>query len=145
MVVGRGTAMGMLGAYRWIRTLITRARMPVTLTVPTTGKGAGMAFPLRYLLRGFIALAGAVLLFLALAVAHPLGASAATVTVTTTGDTTNTCATDGTTAPCSLRDAVTYANKNDSTTITFDLPNPSTITLTGGRLTLTRTTGSGTT
>ena len=71
----------------------------------------------RCVVRGMVALAGAVLLFVALAFAHPLGASAATVTVNTTGDTNNTCATDGTTAPCSLRDAVTYANGHDSTTI----------------------------
>jgi CSLREA domain-containing protein len=68
----------------------------------------------------------------------------APVTVTTSSDTTNPCATSGT-GTCSLRDAVTFANNNDSTPIAFNLPNPSTITLTGGTLALTRTTGSGTT
>src|SRR3954454_2167418 len=41
---------------------------------------------------------------------------AATVTVTTTADSDNACATSGA-APCSLRDAVTYANAHAGTTI----------------------------
>src|SRR5258708_30301533 len=62
------------------------------------------------------------------------------VAVTTSSDSTNLCATSGT-GVCSLRDAITFANSNDSTTIIFNLPNPSTITLTQGTLNLTRTTG----
>ena len=105
------------------------------------GQGAIGIGRLRH---GMRTLAGALLLFSTLALTDPLGVAAATVTVTTTADATNPCATSGT-GTCSLRDAVTFANNHDSTAIAFNLPNPSTIILTGGTLALTRTTGTGTT
>src|SRR5436305_11988653 len=61
---------------------------------------------------------------------------AATVVVTTIADTTNACAANGTGSPCSLRDAVTYANAHSGTTITFQAGLTGTITLTGGKLSL---------
>jgi predicted outer membrane repeat protein len=61
-------------------------------------------------------------------------ARAATVTVTDQTDTTNAaCVADGTTIPCSLRDAVTYANANAGTTISVPA---GTYTLTSGELAL---------
>lgn len=61
------------------------------------------------------------------------------VTVTTTTDATHSpgCADDGTTAPCSLRDAIMYANNHAGTTITVPA---GTFILTGGGLTLTAST-----
>lgn len=72
----------------------------------------------------------------------PAPVSAATVnTDTTTGIAANCPG-----ASCSLRDAVAFANANDSTTITFQAGLASPITLTQvTTLSLTRTTGSGTT
>lgn len=61
------------------------------------------------------ALLGALLL----ATLSAMAVGAASVTVTTTMDRTNTCATDGMTAPCSLRDAISYANTHSGTTITL--------------------------
>jgi len=58
-------------------------------------------------------------LFVALLVpAMPVAAIGTVITVTTTADSTNPCATGGS-APCSLRDAVTYANAHGNTTILF--------------------------
>src|SRR5260221_14298271 len=75
----------------------------------------------------------------------PSHVSAATVVVNTNADTTGTCAAMGV-GTCSLRDVVAFANLNDSTTITFQAALISPITLTQGTtLTLSRTTGSGTT
>src|SRR5215831_18484760 len=45
---------------------------------------------------------------------------AATVTVNDTGDGTNACATTGV-QPCTLRDAITYANTHSGTTIAFGI------------------------
>lgn len=87
-----------------------------------------------------VALGAAVLFFVALALWRPVVAAAA-VTVTTNADTTNLCATDGTSAPCSLRDAVTFANNHDNTTISIPPAVASPILLTQGTLTLSRTTG----
>ncbi len=53
-----------------------------------------------------------------LLLAAPLGAS--TVTVDDSGDSTNPCATTGV-QPCTLRDAMTYANAHSGTTIAFDI------------------------
>jgi hypothetical protein len=72
---------------------------------------------------------GVAVLFVVLAGWHPLAASAASVTVTVSDDSTNACATTGS-SPCSLRDAVTFSNHNQDTRVTFNLPDPSTITLT---------------
>ena len=68
------------------------------------------------MLRGFLVVVSSVLLFVFFALVYPLGVAAATVTVNTTGDTNNACATSGA-GICSLRDAVTFANNNSSTTI----------------------------
>jgi predicted outer membrane repeat protein len=83
-----------------------------------------------------VRLTASALLFAALAFsfvpASPV--RAATVTVTDQTDTTNAaCAADGTTTPCSLRDAVTYANANAGTTISVLA---GTYNLTGGELVL---------
>lgn len=60
-----------------------------------------------------------VLLFVALLVPTvPVAAIGSVVTVTTTADSTNGCATSGS-GLCSLRDAVTYANAHGNTTILF--------------------------
>jgi len=70
-----------------------------------------------------------VLLFVALLVpAVPVAAIGSVVTVTTTVDSTNGCATSGS-APCSLRDAVTYANAHGNTMIDFQPGMTGTITL----------------
>ncbi|MHB8645850.1 MAG: choice-of-anchor Q domain-containing protein [Thermomicrobiales bacterium] len=86
------------------------------------------------------------LLGLFLLCVQPAHVSAATVTVTIATDTTDpTCVSTGA-APCSLRDAIAYANANDSTTITFQPGLIGPIILTQVlTLTLTRTSGSGTT
>jgi CSLREA domain-containing protein len=54
-----------------------------------------------------------------LLVAAPL--TAATVTVNDSGDSSNPCATTGV-QPCTLRDAITYANAHSGSTIAFDIP-----------------------
>src|SRR4051812_39502289 len=74
----------------------------------------------------------------------PAHLAAATVVVNVNTDTTGTCSAMGV-ATCSLRDAIAFANLNDSTTITFQAGLVSPILLTGPTLTLTRVTGTGTT
>ena len=72
-----------------------------------------------------------VLLGLALLGALVIPASAATVTVNDSGDSTNACATTGT-GTCTLRDAITYANANSGTTIEFDIPGAGVHTISPG-------------
>lgn len=67
------------------------------------------------------ALLGALLLTALSATA--VGAVNYPVTVTTAADSNNTCAADGTTPPCSLRDAIRFANtKTSADTTTITLP-----------------------
>jgi len=57
---------------------------------------------------------------LLLLLACAANATAATVTVTDAGDTTNSCATTGA-GTCTLRDAITYANAHSGSTIAFNI------------------------
>ena len=142
--------MGTYGAYRRTQPPIMHAPMPIALTIAPPAMGEVMVIRLRCWLRGMIALAGAALLFLFFAFANPLGAAAANVIVNSNGDFRDLgpCATVGT-GNCTLREAITFANNNDNTTITFNLSNPALIVLTGAIFDpmppLTRTTGTGTT
>ncbi|MDQ2785725.1 MAG: right-handed parallel beta-helix repeat-containing protein [Chloroflexota bacterium] len=70
----------------------------------------------------------ALLLIVLLLPVMPVGATGVNVTVTTTADSTNGCATSGM-GTCSLRDAVAYANANGNTTIVFQVGLGGTITL----------------
>jgi CSLREA domain-containing protein len=70
-----------------------------------------------------------VLLLVALFVpTPPVAALGTVVTVTTIDDATHPCATSGS-APCSLRDAITYANAHSGTTVNFQPGTTGTITI----------------